>query len=51
MKPKDTFKIVKNFAKNDESAALELACEKLKTTARFLKTKHTDKVFVYERIR
>lgn len=51
MKPKDTFKIVKNFVKNDEALALEKACEKLKTTARFLRAKHTDKVFVFEKIR
>jgi hypothetical protein len=48
---KPIYRALKSICKNDESVALQKACEKLQTTSRFLKAKHTDKMFVFEKIR
>lgn len=48
---KETFKISKSKVNNDETKALQLACEKFNTSDRFLKSMHTTKTFVFEKIR
>lgn len=45
------YKVIKTMVGNDEAIALKQACEKLNTFSRNLRANHTDKVFVFEKIR
>lgn len=46
-----TYKVLKNIVGNNEAEALKRAEEKLQTFSRNLRANHTDKTFVFEKIR
>jgi len=48
---KKTYKVAKSKVNNDEQIALQLAVEKTGLGSRYLKPKHTEKMFVFVQIR
>lgn len=48
---KESYKVLKNIVSKDEKKALQLACEKLNTSDRFLKAMHTETMFIFKKIR
>ena len=49
--PREKFSVLRNVVSKDETKALQMACEKLQTSERYLKANHNEKSFVFEKIR